>query len=89
MRYLVVSPSVRAFPPEWYDSVKDETILIVDDSDGKADRSGLGRIPHLVYADTAFTEKYLGNSPIKNIIPRITRPAKALGYGMRGRKATR
>lgn len=62
MTDIVVTPSVRAFPPEYFQSITEAGIphLIIDDSQGKADRSGLEQMPNAILVDQKLKREYLG-----------------------------
>jgi len=70
MDTIVVTPSVRAFDPEYFRPIIDADIphIIIDDSKGQADRSGLKEMPNAIYADEKFKYRYLGSSTSLRIL---------------------
>jgi hypothetical protein len=76
---LVVTPSVRSFPPEYFNETNGRADhVIIDDSNGTADRSGLKELDNVIYVDDAFQDKYLTPQQ-RALVPRRNPSCKNFG----------
>lgn len=68
LKYLVVTPSLREFPYEYFAPLQEKVDhLIVDDSNGKVDRSGYA--DRTIIATDTFIKRYLGTNKRPALIP--------------------